>query len=304
MDVMQNSIHSKFILTPIIGILKDTVNACAGIGNGIETQSLGEYVLQTTFLKMTGASEQKQKCICWEMATNDYDYRYKYLKKNYGECSSYADKCSIYKDIKDRICKIDVTFDVNRLFGDIDITTPKKEYINRRIEEERKIQEAKKKAPLDEEDVKKIKEQIKNQYDTKGFSNKEIASLCREVLFESISVVVDGIIGNTLLAQWEPRCFQDYLSLWNELSHYDYVKGDALLGKELQDLYNEIVYSHRNRCAHNLVSFQNNLPTLKTLEDEKFVYHSYYFRFSILILLDEIFVRLYKAYQEALEKVI
>ena len=74
--------------------------------------------------------------------------------------------------------------------------------------------------------------------------------------------------------------------------------------KELQDFYNDVVYAHRNRCAHNLVSFQNNLPTLKTLEDEKFVYHNYYFRFSILILLDEIFVRLYKAYQEALEKVI
>lgn len=115
MKNMQSSIHSKFILTPIIDILQDAVNACAGIGNGVETQPLGEYVLQTTFLKMTGASEQKLKCICWEMATNDYDYRYRYLKKNYGECSSYGDKSSIYKDIIERIGKIDSSFRVTRL---------------------------------------------------------------------------------------------------------------------------------------------------------------------------------------------
>ena len=59
MQTMQNSSQRKFILTPIASILRDTVTACNGVGHGIETQSLGEYVLQTTFLKMTGASEQK-----------------------------------------------------------------------------------------------------------------------------------------------------------------------------------------------------------------------------------------------------
>lgn len=68
---MQSNRHERFILSPIISILQDAVNASAGIGDGVEKQSLGEYVLQTTFLKMTGASEQKLKCICWEMATND-----------------------------------------------------------------------------------------------------------------------------------------------------------------------------------------------------------------------------------------
>ena len=93
---MYNSRHTKFILSSLATILKEAVSACSSIGDGIETQPLSEYIFQTTFLKMTGASEQKMKCICWEMATNDYQYRYQFLKKNYGECSSYDDKNSIY----------------------------------------------------------------------------------------------------------------------------------------------------------------------------------------------------------------
>ena len=39
-------------------------------------------------------------------------------------------------------------------------------------------------------------------------------------------------------------------------------------------------------------------------EDARFIYHNYYFRFSILILLDEIFIRLFRTYQETMGKVI
>ena len=53
---MVNAKHTKFILTPIFEILKDCVNATKGIGIGIETYPLCEYIMQTTFLKMTGAS--------------------------------------------------------------------------------------------------------------------------------------------------------------------------------------------------------------------------------------------------------
>lgn len=301
---MQNSIHSKFILTPIIGILKDTVNACAGIGKGIETQSLGGYVLQTTFLKMTGASEQKLKCICWEMATNDYDYRYRYLKKNHGECSSYADKCSIYKDIADIIEKIDPGFNVGHLFDDIDILSKEKELIDQKIKETKKLQEKKKNRTLTDEEFEKLSKGMKAHYAKKGLCEKEKIHFSRVVLFEGVLDQLSGIIGNTLVAQWGQHGYNDYIQNWKALSSWNYAEGDNLMEKELQDFYTDVVYAHRNRCAHNLVSFQTNLPTLKTLEDEKFVYSNYYFRFSILILLDEIFMRLYRAYLEAMRKLI
>ena len=301
---MLHSIHSKFILTPLIGIIQDAVNACAGIGNGIETQSLGEYVLQTTFLKMTGTSEQKLKCICWEMATNDYDYRYRYLKKNYGECSSYSDKCSIYKDVLDMIGKLDASFNVDYLFDDIDVSQKEEELINKKILETQTLQESKKKRKLTEIEIEKLTKGMKAHYAKKGLCGKEKAHFSRVMLFENIQGEIEKIIGNTLVAQWEMHSYKNYSQKWKTLSCYSFAEGDNLLVKELQDIYTDIVYSHRNRCAHNLGSYQNNLPTLKTLEDEKFVFDNYYFRFSILILLDEIFVRLYKRYQEGMEKVI
>ena len=113
---MLNNIHYSFIVTPISRILKDSVNACRGIGCGINTQPLCEYIMQTTFLKMTGASEQKLKCICWEMATYDYEYRYQKLSKPLGECSCYDEKKNIFNDILNVIGNIDSNYDFDAPF--------------------------------------------------------------------------------------------------------------------------------------------------------------------------------------------
>lgn len=301
---MQSSIHSRFILTPVIGILQDAVNACAGIGNGIETQPLGDYVLQTTFLKMTGASEQKLKCICWEMATNDYDYRYRYLKKNYGECSSYGDKSSIYKDIIERIGKIDNSFSMANLFDDVDVSAKEKELIEKKINKAIANQGKKKNGRFTEDAAKKLREGMTAYLTKQGLCEKERINFSRIVLSENIQKDIDDIIGSSLVAQWEQQNYNNYKRIWSGMTEYVYADGDTLLGKELQDLYADYVYVQRNRCAHNLVSYQNNLPTLRTLTDKNNMYNNYYLHFSILVLLDEIFVRLYKAYQNAMTKVI
>lgn len=79
--------HKKFILSPLSDILKNATSATFGLRNGIETYPTFDYILQSVFLKMTGAQEQKMKCICWELATYDYDYRYKrFTQKTLGEC--------------------------------------------------------------------------------------------------------------------------------------------------------------------------------------------------------------------------
>ena len=107
---MRPNIHTDFILSPITDILKDVVSASSGIGNGIETYPLCDYVMQSVLLKMTGFQEQKMKCICWEMATVDYEYRYDFTKKPLGECSSYSEKQNIYKDLINQIEKYGLEF--------------------------------------------------------------------------------------------------------------------------------------------------------------------------------------------------
>lgn len=298
---MRNDHQDKFILSPILEIIQETVNACAGIGNGIETQSLADYVFQTTFLKMTGASEQKLKFICWEMANNDYGYRYQYLKKNYGECSAYSDKNSVYKDLVNAIRVMDSCFQVDSLFADVDISSKEIDLIDQRVIVEIKQQEKKKKRKLTEGELEKLVKGIKAHYAGTGLRNKEKARFCRAVLFESIQEKLDGILKNSLVKQWEQHNYINYKLGWKRLSEMGFAEGDMLLCKELQNFYMDFVYAHRNRCAHHLTSFQNNLPTLKTLTSKGFLYDNYYYRFSILVLLDEVFIRLYKKYKELIE---
>ena len=57
--------HDKFILTPMSTILEEAIQASSGIGSGIETYPLCDYIMQSIFLKMTGYQEQKMKCIAW-----------------------------------------------------------------------------------------------------------------------------------------------------------------------------------------------------------------------------------------------
>jgi hypothetical protein len=40
--------------------------------------------MQSIFIKMTGFQEQKLKCIVWELATDDYEYRYHKLTDKLG----------------------------------------------------------------------------------------------------------------------------------------------------------------------------------------------------------------------------
>ena len=42
--------HDKFILMPMNTILKDAILATSGIGNGIETYPLCDYIIQSIFL--------------------------------------------------------------------------------------------------------------------------------------------------------------------------------------------------------------------------------------------------------------
>lgn len=301
---MSNNQQEKFILTPILNILIETRDACKGIGNGIETQSLCDYVMQTTFLKMTGAIEQKLKCICWEIATNDYEYRYQYLKKNYGECSTYESKSSVYADLLKSIKKINPQYNIDTLFEDMDVSLKLPELVERKIKKTQKNQERSKKRKLTDDELEKLSKGMTAYYTKRGLCNEEKATFSRILMFEKVKNNVDSVVGESLLVSWNQHNYANYLKIWNRFSDMGFAMGDILFCKELQEIYTGKIYAHRNRCAHNLTSYQNNLPTLKTLLSEDYIYENYFLYFSILILLDEVFMRLYKKYKETLDSVV
>lgn len=293
---MRNNTHTKFILTPILSILKESIIACRGIGIGIETQALNEYVMQTIFLKMTGALEQKMKCICWEIASNDYEYRYQYLKKNYGECSSYEDKNHVYKDLIEAILKINKNFNYETLFADCDINTYIGEIIKQKITSVITIQADKKGRNLTKDEIDKLTKGLIKSY-AKGYDEK---NLIRRSLLCKINNSIIQLIDKSPIATWEQHNFQFYKSNWNDIYDDGILTKESLFSSRMHDYYTNIVYKHRNRCAHNLTSYQENLPTLTTIISDTYKYENYFFRVSIIILIDEIFIRLFNIYKAEL----
>lgn len=234
--------HSYFILTPITRILDEAVAAVAGIGNGIETYPLCDYIMQTVFLKMTGSQEQKMKCIRWELATNDYEYRRKLLTNDdkIGECSAYSDKNKIYCQLLRQIHNDHPTFDVVR---NIDRQT---------------------------------------------------------ILRETMEFIKQRLI-DTNLHGWAQKSFREFIDNRTLIQFRHFANNENnLFENVLQEKY-QLLYNHRNRCAHNTQSYQQNLPTLKTLSDENYRYDNYFVKFSLLILIDKIFISLYREYQKVLE---
>lgn len=237
--------HADFILSPITDILKDVVFASDAIGSGIETYPLCNYIMQSVFLKMTGFQEQKMKCICWELATNDYEYRRVLLSDDdkLGECSSYKDKNKIYKRLVEQINKHNSNFDIES-----------------NIDKER-------------------------------------------ILLETNSVIEK--LSNSNLSIWDQKNFVKFISDETLIKSQFFILNDNkdnhnLFGNTLQDKY-LLLYKHRNRCAHNTLSYQQNLPTLKTLADDNYKYDNYFVRFALLILIDKVFIELYKKYLEVFE---
>jgi len=233
--------HTDFILSPITEILQDVISSSRGVGIGIETYPLSGYIMQSAFLKMTGAQEQKMKCICWELATNDYQYRYdRYTLTRLGECSDYREKKIVYSDLINAIRKYKTDF------------------------------------------------------------NPEIALNKRDIRRETFSAVRDLLI-NSNVSTWAENYFSNFVSGGAFFAKEDFATEKELLLNVLQNKY-KLLHNHRNRCAHNTLSYQENLPTLNALFSMNYKDDNYFVRFGLLILIDNIFIELYKKYLDVLRE--
>lgn len=70
--------------------------------------------------------------------------------------------------------------------------------------------------------------------------------------------------------------------------------------KGLNEMYS-CLYLHRNRCAHNLTSYQQNRPSLEILSSIESVYENYYIRFALLIIIDKIMISLYSTFHNEVD---
>ena len=68
---------------------------------------------------------------------------------------------------------------------------------------------------------------------------------------------------------------------------------------ELCKVY-EHLYWYRNRIAHNLLSYQDNLPTLGKLLDEEYdKYDNWFVWVWLLVVMDRLIIRVYEEYDKS-----
>lgn len=235
--------NKEFILSSIREILENAVSVSQLNCKGIEFFPLQEYILQSAFLKMTGYSEQKLKCICWDLASVDYELRYKiYQHWSFGECSSIEDKNKVFNIMIKKIQEYEKDFSQNKI----------KLY----LEENTSLEEC---YTFVEENLKMSNLKYYEERNFLSFSN-------------------DG----QFLKKSKSICISDSKIL----------NKDCTNENEISFIY-EKLYRHRNRCAHNLLSYQQNLPKINALL-KKSDRDNYFYYFTVLIILDEVFVALYK----------
>ncbi len=148
----------------------------------------------------------------------------------------------------------------------------------------------------------------------KGRSKEAILEKVRDGNYKSINLGIDDdFLKKTFLgfSYLVPQVSNEneqqkyYSSVFRNIN----IQGKPLLPQEsrasflLKEMYENHLYQHRNRVAHNTQSYQQNLPTLKTLESESYRYDNYFIYFAILILIDNIFIDIYSRYLETLEEV-
>lgn len=293
-------------------VLAEGVHVCTSMPVGIENSALGEYFMQSLFLRVTGAQEQKLKCICWVMATNDYRYRYDLLNvKNYGECSEYKHKKGIYVDLCNLIQGYDSKFAPLDVLTDLPITEERESELrskwerevddSRRKEAEHIIAEKTKKGEkLDQED----KDEILNNLLRKLYPEKE----WRERLFKekkvqfvkNIVMRLIAVVEHSPLTAWNYREFLFFKEHWQDVVNERQLilTGNEFLGSGLQMFYRLLVFEQRNRIAHNTASYMKDIPTLDTMADKGYVYKNYFFRFAILLVIDEVIMLMFRRYRE------
>lgn len=278
--------HEAFIFTPITTVLEEAVAANYVISDGIETYALSEYIMHSLFLKMTGFQEQKMKCIAWEMATYDYEYRRILLLNvdNLGEYSNYTSKSSIYKRLCSLIKSLDEEFDLSSI--------DKQEIINKSFED------------------------IKNIFTNSSlvtWTQRKFDYFIGNQITDSNQFLIDE---NNLFVDLPkdkpPKPDKSRYDLKSDKGIRAYKKKEDDYINRMEIYYRKInlnlktkykeLYDHRNRLAHNTLSYQDNLPSLKALQNENDSSRNYFIWFFILILIDKVFMELFQRYHVALEE--
>jgi hypothetical protein len=131
----------------------------------------------------------------------------------------------------------------------------------------------------------------------------------RDDVLNQVSTVFDG----TNIAKLRKKEFESFITTFGTFAESNFVPDNGPLLKngnkeaplaqinadtKMYAVYH-LLYSHRNRCAHNTLSYQLNIPHLDELKDETYqTYNNIFMFYATLIIIDEVFRKVFAHYQE------
>lgn len=242
--------HSQFIQTPLFKDLQTKIASFATLGDTIEVFAIQDSFMNSLFLSLTGAQEQKSKCICWMLAQYDLEYRRTRFFADWklSECSTLIDKNAVYNDLVQQTQKISAGY---RVFMD---DADKLNFISH------------------------VRTSMYSLFDgTNLIKQREKEYVTYKEIFDNLSINnIDG----------EKQLFK---SSGNKNPQKMKDNTDVLLS-----VVYSLLYRHRNRLAHNTLSYQENLPDISILHNEKIQRYSNIFLYiTILVIIDELYRRVY-----------
>lgn len=142
----------------------------------------------------------------------------------------------------------------------------------------------------------KLRKEISTFINTDIFTDDVKNHILQEVREEMNLIFEHSSLKNAFPSEYER--FLAFLTTWNADS---FAKGNELLRDNLVPIYSEYVYKLRNRCAHNTLSYQQDYLGFEDMQKPYMVYANYFTCFALLLLLDKIFVYLFKSFERQVE---
>jgi len=123
----------------------------------------------------------------------------------------------------------------------------------------------------------------------------------KDGIIEMATIGLDNILDNSNISNWfEKELFEYNLNKnTNGINRTSFCNGTdsiSLLENSHRDYYVNYVYRCRNRYAHNLTSYQLNIPTFSQLLKDELSLSNHFRMFSFLILLDGIFMKYFEKF--------
>lgn len=117
-----------------------------------------------------------------------------------------------------------------------------------------------------------------------------------------ISEIKDNLISKfetSVFRKWLPREYSRFIEFSSNIRYKrdGYFTLKSIFGGDnyLNEAFDKL-YRHRNRCAHNLLSYQSNVPKLLDFTKDADGSDNYFTRILLLCMIDNVFTRMFKFY--------